>query len=346
MARKSQDTGVTIETFEALLKEKKFSPLYLFHGEEDFLVEELTKSLIDATLDESARSFNLDIVYGSDVDAKAIVSLAAAYPMMSERRVVVVKEFDKVLNKELLVPYFEIPSATTCLAIISVKPDFRLKAYKLLKDTGIAVECKQLYDNEIPAWISSRVKKLGKKISPEACQVMQGYVSRSLREIQNEIDKLFIYIGEKQEISVDDVNNVVGMSKQFNIFELQKAIGKKEIGRAMEVMERMLDAGEYPVGIVAGLTKYMQKIWLAQELRGKQTSEYQLAADLGVSPFFVKDYIEAARRYLSDELEKCFDALLQADLTLKSTSSDPKYVMTMLLYEMIRIHAKIHTQAQ
>jgi DNA polymerase-3 subunit delta len=337
LARKQQDTGVTIETYEALLKEKKFSPLYLFHGEEEFLVEELTRSLLDATLDESARSFNLDIVYGSDVDAKAIVSLAAAYPMMSERRVVIVKEFDKVMSKELLVPYLEIPSPTTCLAVISAKPDFRLKAYKLLRDTGVAVECKQLYDNEIPSWISSRVKKLGKKISPEACQVMQGYVSRSLREIQNEIDKLFIYVGEKQEISVDDVNNVVGMSKQFNIFELQKAIGKKDIGRAVEVMEQMLDAGEYPVAIVAGLAKYMQKIWLAQELRRRQISEFQLAADLGVSPFYVKDYIEAARRYSSDELEKCFDALLQADLTLKSTSSDQKYVMTLLLYEVVQV---------
>jgi DNA polymerase-3 subunit delta len=156
-----------------------------------------------------------------------------------------------------------------------------------------------------------------------------------LREVQNEIDKLFIYVGDKNSIDVDDVNSVVGMSKQYNVFELQKAVGQKRLGHAMEIVERMINAGESPIGMIVMLTKYFQKIWLLKELRSGNTNEYQLAASLNVSPFFMKDYLEAARNYSDVEVENSFASLLKTDERLKM-SGDARLLMTLLIHGIIQ----------
>lgn len=332
---KSKTDGIPHEQVEEDLRQQKFSPVYLFFGEEDFLIEQTVDLLIKQALDETAKSFNLDIVQGSDVDAKDIVSLASAYPMMSERRVVVVREIDRLADKEPLIPFIENPSPTTLFVLISEKADFRLKFYKSLQTHAVVVRFNQLYEDKIPMWIENRIVKLGKKITSEACQLLQSHVGRSLREIQNEIDKLFIYIGDKKLIDVDDVNAVVGTSKRYNIFELQKAIGKKDIATAQEIMERMMDAGEYPVSMIVMLTKYFQKLWLIPEVNRKGLSEYQLASMLGIKQYFLKEYIEAARNYSSIQITKCFATLLEADETLKSSGRDEKLIMTLMVYKLI-----------
>jgi len=333
---KNNTDVLSTEQFERTLHRKNFSSVYFFYGEEDFLIEEAVDLLTKAALDESTKSFNLDIVYGGEVGAKEVVALASSFPMMGERRVVIVRDFDKLSNKEPLLPYLESPSPSTCLVLISLKPDFRQKIFRVLEKQTIIMEFSQLYESDIPAWIQQRVKKLGKKITGEACQLMQNYLGRSLREAQNEIDKLFIYVGEKQVIDAEDVHSVVGKSKQYNIFELQKAIGQRNIGRSLEILESMLNVGESPTTIIVMLTRYFQKLWLLQELQHNTSSEYQLAATLRMSSFFVRDYIHAARKYSSSQIEHCIKILTEADETLKFTTQDPKLVMTLLLYELFR----------
>ena len=223
-------------------REGRFSPLYLFYGEEDFLIDELVALLSDRAIDASMRDFNQDVVTARDLSAPAIASLAGAYPMMGDRRLVVVRNIDALPTKDLhlLLPCVQEPLATTILACTAEKPDFRSAFYKAFQAHGVIVESRPLYDNQVAGWIAERVRALGKRISPAACQVMQGYVSTSLREIQNEIDKLFTYVGDKPEISADDVTQVVGMSKSWNIFELQKAVGQRHIARSLEISERLL----------------------------------------------------------------------------------------------------------
>lgn len=332
---KQKNKGPSLDDLESAFRQKGFSPLYLFYGEEEFLVDQAIQLLIEHAVEESMRSFNLDILYGGSVDAKDVVSFVSQFPMMSDRRVVIVKEVDRIVNKEILLSILDKPSPSTIAVFVSAKPDFRLKFFKSFQDQGTVIEFKQLYDNEIPAWIATRVKKLGKIINTEAAQLMQAYVGRSLREVQNEIDKLFIYVGVKKTIDVDDVNNVVGMSKQYNVFELQKAVGQKQLGQAMEIAERMVDGGESALGMIVMLTRYFQKVWLLKEIQSKGTSEYQLAAALGVSPFFLKDYLIASRNFMDREIEACFSALLETDERLK-LSGDPKLSMTLLIYRMIR----------
>ncbi len=333
---KAKPGGPSFNDIEDAFRHKKFEPLYLLYGEEDFLIEEMIDLLISNAVDESTKGFNLDIMFGSDVDGKDIAVRSASFPMMGDRRVVIVREFDKVANKDTLLPYIQHPSPSTVLALVANKPDFRTKFFKTLKDSSVALECKYLYEDKIPAWISKRIEQLGKKASLDTCILLQSHVGKSLREIQNEIDKLFIFVGDKKTIDAGDVDQVVGVSREFNIFELQKAIGQKNIKRSVEILERMLEAGEYPVGMIIQLTKYFQKIWLLQDVSRKSSSEFEIAKMIEVLPFWLKDYKEAALHYRDEQIQVCFSALIEADEQLKSSGGDPKLIMMLMVHRILR----------
>lgn len=342
---KERSKQVDVEVLEASFKEKNFLPLYLFSGEEDFLIDEALDLLVRHAVDESTRSFNLDILYGGDVDARDVVTRASSFPMMADRRVVIVREADKLTssdsNREILLRYVGNPSPTTILVLVLPKADLRLAVFKAFQQNGAVIEYGRLYEEKIPAWVSKRVKAMGRRITEEACQLMPMYVGTSLRDIQNEIEKLLIYVGDKRIIEADDVTAVAGMSKQFNVFELQKAIGQRNLSRSMNILDRMLDAGEHPVGIVTMLTRYFQKLWVLPSLRRQSLARYELASQLSVNPFFLREYVAAAERFSAEEIERSFAALIEADETLKS-SGEPKLVMTMLIHRLIRPVEEYH----
>ncbi|MBI4536122.1 MAG: DNA polymerase III subunit delta, partial [Ignavibacteriae bacterium] len=308
----------TYETLHAALSRKEFSAVYLFHGAEDYLADQATDAVINSALTKEERGFNLDIMYGAEADARDIVSHASSFPMMSERRVVVVREFDRLGNKELLSHYIDSPSPTTCLILLSTKPDFRKKPYLTARRNGVEIEFKPLYDNQIPSWIGRRIKEQGRTIDPEACRLLAAYVGTSLREIQNEIDKLYIYVGEKTAITAEDISAVVGSSREFNVFELQKAIGAKDIRRSTEILERMLDSGESATMIIVMLTRYFNILWKLYDLRRRGATTQQMASEGGVNPYFLKEYLDVLTRFTLDEIEHSFELLAAADERLKT----------------------------
>jgi DNA polymerase-3 subunit delta len=335
-----KDPIATAESLLHSIKEGHFVPLYLLYGEEDFLVGEAVDALVESALDASSRSFNLDVVYGGDIDVKDVVGMASSFPMMSERRVVIVKDADRLsLGEEargILLRYLQKPLQSTILVFAAAKVDMRLGVYKAFQEFGVAAEFRSLYDSEIPAWISKRVATLRRKIDLEASQYLSALVGSSLRDIHNALEKLLIYVGERTSITVEDVGAVVGMSKSFNIFGLQKEIGRGNAREAFEILERMLEAGENPIGIIIMLTRYYQKLWIIPTLQRNTRSEYELASALQVSPFFVREYVSAAQRHRSGEIEKAFTALLDADRKLKSSPEDPKLVMTTLAHALLK----------
>jgi DNA polymerase-3 subunit delta len=331
-----KDSVLGYDEAEERIRRRSFNPVYLFFGEEDFLIEELTHRLVAEALEESTRTFNLDIVYGSDVSGHDILSLVSSFPMMGDRRVILVREFDKVSNKEQLLSYLQNPLATSILALIAVKPDFRTKFFQEMRVHATLVECKQLYDDKISVWITNRVRMLGKSITPDAAELIKACVSRSLREIQNELDKLFIYLGDAQTITSDDVQRLVGMSRQYNVFELQKCLGRRDLPRALEILENMLRNGESPIGMIVMISKYFQKLWLLHDPSNRLVPEVKLAAAIGIYPGFLKEYQLAAHNYSPGQLKYCFIELVKADENLKSSVLDPATAMTLLLYHIVK----------
>jgi DNA polymerase III subunit delta len=336
---KTQSERTKLSDLEKSVKQKRFAPIYYFFGEEDLLIEQTVNLILKHALNDSEKSFNLDIVNDESTDPKDIVSLVSAFPMMAERRVVILKNLNSVNKPESLLPIVENPVSTTVLVMIGPKPDKRLKFYKAVETNGIIIEFSQLYDNEVPSWISEKISEKGKSASHEVCELIQTYVGKSLREIINEIDKLFIYVGQKPSITTDDVSAVVGVSKRYNIFELQKAIGKKDLGRSLEITEKMLNVGEYPVGMIVMLTKYFEKLWIIWDhIEGRITKD-MLIKYLRLSPKqlgFLDEEIRIARSFTSKEIENSISTLLKVDEKLKSTDVDPKLLFTMMLYHIIK----------
>ena len=204
-----------------------------------------------------------------------------------------------------------------------------------MKKNSVGGEFNRLYDNEIPGWIQRRVTQLRRTIKPEAAELLQAYVGNSLRDVSNQIDKLLIAIGSKPTVELEDVEAVVGISKEFTVFELTKMVGEKNLSRSIEIVERMLDSGESPQLIIVMLTRQFIIMAKLRELHAAAKSEFELAGAVRVSPFFIKEYLSQLRGYSPVAVENAFLSLARADRELKSSATDPKLVMDVLLCEIM-----------
>lgn len=331
---KSSTEKVSFDVILDDIKKHKFAPLYFFYGEEDFLIEEVADALIAHAVDPTTRQFNLDIVYGSDVDGKDIVARASSFPMMGERRVVIVRDFERATELDPLLPYIEHPSPSTSLFFSAAKVDLRKKVFAHLKKYAVGGEAAPLREYEIPSWIQRRAVTMGKKIAPEAAEILHGYVGTSLRELNNELEKLLIAIGTKTVIETSDVQSVVGMSREFSVFELTHAVGEKNLSKALSICARMLQVGEAPVGIVAMLTRHFGILWRVHQLNAERKTPAEMAKAVGVHPYFFKEYLEDVKRYSRTAVEDALLALTRADERLKTSSGDSHVIMDVLLYEI------------
>jgi DNA polymerase III subunit delta len=340
ISKSKKEKFPSYDVFLEMVKEKKFAPVYLFVGEEDFLAEECVDSIIQELLTTDTKAFNLDIVYGSKADARDVMAHATSFPMMSDRRVVVVKEFDKMLSsdtaKEIVSSYISHPLDSTCLVLLAEKPDFRTKPFADLKKSGLVFTFNSLYDNQIPAWISERCKMMGKDIDLEACRLLQAYVGNSLRAIKNELDKLFVYLGERKRVAPEDVADIVGVTKGYTVFDLQNAVGKKNLKEALRIVNRMIESGEASQLTIVMLTRYFNILWKLRDFLGHGISETEALAATRISPYYFKDYVAAMNRFSPEQIENAFRVLLEADIQLKSTSPNPYHLMEMLVYSLIR----------
>ncbi len=338
--RSSRSEFLRYDEVVADIESGRIGLLYLLTGTEDFLVNECTRLLIDKLVPTETRGFNLDVMYGSKCDARDVVAHASSYPMMGERRVVVVKEFERLVlgdtAKEVMGAYFGHLLESTCLILISPEPDFRKKPFTDLKKLAKIVGCLPLYDNQVPSWIGERVHLKKKEMSPEACRVLQAYVGNSLRALDNEIDKLLIFVGDRKEIKEADIAEVVGSSKGYTVFELQNFIGRKDLKAALTVLSKMMETGESPQMIIAMLTRFFTILLRIAELKQRHMPESQLPAELRISPYFLKDYLEFYARIAETNIEHGFRALLAADVELKSTTTDPRLVMDLLIYSLVK----------
>jgi DNA polymerase-3 subunit delta len=330
---------MTYSEFQKAVRAGQIAPIYLFFGEEDFLIDEGVQAITEHALDAGMKSFNLDVMDGSKVDAKDVVAHATSFPMMGPRRVVVVTEFEKLVGaesaKEIVSAYINRPLESTCLVLVSLNPDFRRKPFTDLKKKATLVECKPLYDQHVPGWVADRIKRQGKEVNAEACRLIHAYVGNSLRSLQNEIDKLFIYVGDRKQITAEDVATVVGASKGYTIFELQNAVGRRDAKEAVKILERMLTLGQSPQMIIVMLTRFFNQLWKLSDLKLKRTPDAEIARQIGVPPYYVKQYIDFRSNFTIEQIEQNFKSLLEADTVLKTTMRDVHLVLDILIISLV-----------
>ncbi len=305
----------------AALKKKIYSPVYFFYGEEPFYIDELTAYIEQNVLDESSREFNQTVVYGLDVTARDVVDLSRRFPMMGDYQVVIVKEAQNIQDFEPLLSYFENPLDSTILVINYKykKLDKRKALYKKLSKSGKVTlfESSKVYDNKVPAWIADRVRMLGHTITPKAEMMLAEYLGTDLSRIANELNKLTINLQPGEEITAEKVEQNIGISKDFNVFELQKALAKRDAFRALRIVQYFeANPKQNPLQMVNVLLyNYFIKVLMVHQLRNE--SKNSMASKLGVAPFFVGDYQMAARNFSVAQLKEIISGLRQLDLKSK-----------------------------
>ena len=334
-SRRSQKTGSSPAQILNEIKKGVISPLYYFFGEEDFVRDQLLFTLTDIAIEPAARVFNLDTYTADDIDISQVISQILTFPMIAQRRMVILKHADRLPDaaaRELL-PIIESPPETTILVITANKPDGRKKLFAELRKRAIAVEFRTPYDNEIPAWIQTRVKTLGRQIEPKAAHLLHLSVGSNLRELNTEIEKLFIAT-EADQITHQHVAQVIDNTRGVTIFELADALGHRQLGRAQILIDRLREQGEHPVGMVALLVRHFTILRRARWIGAQRLSKQEIVSRLKVPSFFANNYLEQARNFDEQALWNAYDALLNADNRLKSSGGPPYQILADLAYNL------------
>jgi len=296
-------------------------PIYLFYGEEEFLLNEALSAVEDGVLDGGAKEFNFDVFQAKETPAPQILDVAETLPMMASHRLVVVKGVDKWNEGEwdTFSNYLENPSDMTVLVFIARGLDKRKKTHKKLLEKSTALEFKKPYDNQVPSWIHFIVKKEGLTIESDAIMLLHQFVGSNLMEVQGEVQKLAQYIGERKNITVKDVIEVVSKIKVQSVFDLTRAIGESDKAQALLCLSHLLSHGQNEVGILALVSRHIRILRSVKNAQKEGTRGAQLAAKVGVSPYFLAEYENQARDWSDKKIERTFKALLDTDRALKSS---------------------------
>lgn len=297
------------------IKNKNFSPIYLLAGEEEFFIDKISDAIEHTVLDEAEREFNQTVLYGLETDLLTIESEAKRFPMMSEYNVVIVKEAQNLKKLDGLSNYATNPSKSTILVLNykHAKPDGRSGFVKQVKKTGIYFESKKLYENKVGPWIDTYLKKKGFLIEPKASLLLVDFLGSDLSKISNELDKLTINLTKGATISPKIIEENIGISKDFNVFELNKALGDRNVLKANRIINHMgKNEKAHPLPmILPSIYRYFSQLLLYQTVRGG--SNRDIAVKIGVNPFFVNDYISAGKNYNTKRVARSIAALRKAD---------------------------------
>lgn len=305
------------------IHKKNFAPVYFLTGDEPYFIDMISDTIENEALDEADRAFNQIVLYGRDVDVETIANHARSFPMMGERMVVIVKEAQDVKNLEEFEKYLDTIPETTLLvfAYKYKKFDKRKTLAKKIDKKGVWFESKKLYDSNIPGWIQNYLKGEGYSITPKATQMLADYLGTDLHKIANELKKLIIALPKKKSIDDADVERNIGISKDYNGFELQNAIGSRDVLKANRIVNYFGDNGKDNPLLVTVITLYGYFTKLIKLHTTQDKSQGNLASVLGVNPFFVKDYLAAARNYPPATCIRCISILREFDLKAKGYES-------------------------
>ena len=312
--------GTTYEALMSSLKRGEYAPLYLLQGDESYFIDQIVAYITENALSESEKVFNQLICYGKDSNSRMIIDNARQYPMMAQRRVIILKEAQTMRDIAALEPYAAHPAESTILVLVHPhkKLDGRKSLSKALARNGVVYEAKSLYANKLPGWIESYVKGKKLNIEHDASIALAEYLGSDLTKIANDIDKLEITLGNKATITRDDVFKNIGISKDYNVFELQKALGQRDPITIQRIMLHFMGnmKANPLIFVISSLYAYFSKILIVRSMG--QSSDQELMAAIQLrQAFFLREYKSAAQKFSTAHLEYVITLLRKYDLQSK-----------------------------
>ena len=353
---------------QKLISTQKFPPVIFLYGKEEYLSDEAYRQLRTALVKTEEDKFNLDIFQCNDKEFSAsnVAGICNASPMMGERRIVVLNQFDSLyslktgkkaeLEHDPLVRYIENPLDSTILIIrageidafkniekaisknagaIQKKMEKAKLPFNLIFTKGFWCEFPQIYDNQMPSWIANRFRTDGFSCDIQAANLLTSLVDADLRIIANTIEMIEIYLSDSKTVTAEAINFLIGQSKHYNSFELEKAVGTKNLELTLNIVSSMQSASSCETQIVGRLTNYFSILWKLSEEVKKGLVGPKLAGTVGVHPVFLNDYINAQRLYSPAELSNIFLLLTKVDTLLKTTQTNKLYLMQDLIIKII-----------
>jgi DNA polymerase-3 subunit delta len=327
------------------IKAKNLKPIYLLQGEEPYYIDQVVDYMEKNLLNDMERGFNQTVLYGKDTDMATVLNAAKRYPMMSDYQLVIVKEAQELKwaketegsskEAEFVLNYFEKPLPSTILVLAYKYANFdkRKKIYKAISKSGLVFQSDPVRDYQLMPWIESHIKSIGYKIDPKAAALMAEYLGTDLSKIANEIEKLCLNITKDTVITTDHIQKNIGISKEYNVFELQKAMANRNVFKCNQIVNYFASNPKANplVMVMANLNGWFTKILKYHYL----TNKADAAKELGVSPYFVKDYETAARTFSDAKTFDIISLLREYDLKSKGLDSTGNITDGELLKEMM-----------
>ncbi|TQD34049.1 DNA polymerase III subunit delta [Haloflavibacter putidus] len=313
-----------IKRIVADIDKRQLKPIYFLMGQESYYIDQLANYIEENVLTEEEKGFNQSILYGKDVSVDEIISAAKRFPMMAEYQVIIVKEAqDLSRNIEDLILYLKQMQPTTILVFCYKYKtlDKRKKLYKAIKEKGEVVESKRLYDNQIPDWIKRVLHGKNYSISPKAAILLLEFLGTDLAKINNELQKLMLVTPQGQQITPHIIEENIGISKDFNNFELQNALGQKDFKKAFRIINYFSqNPKEHPVQKTTPLLYlYFSKLLKYHALSDK--SKFNAAKQLGINAYFVKDYVVGAKNYPMKKVSAMIEQIRTIDAKSKGVNA-------------------------
>jgi len=322
------------------LKAGKYAPVYLLQGDEPYYIDRISSYIEDKVLSPDQKIFNQTVVYGKDIDVRNLDALARRFPAMAQYQVVIVKEAQDLKKIEDLAFYVQKPQKSTILVLNHKykKLDKRKKLASLIEKGGVLFTSDKLYENKIPQWIDSYVKQIGLSCDPRATRLLTEYLGTDLSKISNELDKLAITLPKGAAITPEAIESNIGISKDYNNFELQNVICRGDVAKAARIVNHFAkNQKDNPLVLtITSLYGFYAKMLIYWQYKSSDPSTK--AAAMGCSPYFLKDYDEASRRL---PLAKCLQSvslLREYDLRSKgvgNVSTDAGALLQELVFKLM-----------
>ena len=331
---------MTFEEIISNLQKKIYHPIYFLMGEETYFIDKISDFISDNVLTEAEKGFNQTILYGKDLEPSTIMDNARRFPMMANHQVIIVREAQNIRKIEDLEPYVRNPLNSTILVInYKYKTLDKRKTFpKLVDQKGILFESKKIYDNQLPAWISSYLKNQKYTVSPQAAAMISEYLGADLSKVANELDKLIISLPAGTQITPDHIEKNIGISKEFNVYELHNALGERDLLKANRIINYFGDnpSDNAAPKVISSLFGYFSKLLTYQFLEDK--SQNNVASVLQVHPFFVKTYVTAAKNYNIKKLVEIVSILREYGMKSKgwgNVSATPADLQKEMIYRIL-----------
>jgi len=325
-----------------------FPPVLLLHGADSFTLDETLNKIINFLVVTDNDKINFELLDGEDTNQNTLVNIASQLPMMSEKRVVVVKRFDKLFTgrrkkNDIATPiakYFEMPNISTSMILTvdtsdTTKLDLTKFPYNIIAQHNEIVEFPAIYENQLASWVVRRFAGLGKTISIESAELIVTQSSPNLRTLANEVEKICLYEPELKDISYNLILKIIGSSRQNTVFELVNAVAQRKTDKAISIMLNILSISSQEVLLITLLRDLFIKLWKLLELSNEGYTRDEMAKQIGLrNAYFLNDYLHGIKNYSPAEINQAFIILCETDQRIKSTNSNSKLIIEEMLIKI------------